>query len=275
LSDPRAVGIKAARKTTQQLGVLYGKMGSKAHPDGKILVAYRAARRAVADAYGQPSRSQRESAIRDALATLRLSLRGAGRELLSAAYQLGLEQASQELEARGLRPAIAPIRIAEDLDAWEKRWEAQLAWVELQARNDAEPSEIVGDRSRVGSLSAAPILGLGALLLTGAAVRGWRSKVQATRGPKPLYWWKQAVATIDHRTTNCCLGVHGQAQPLQKPFATHGAPHFAEKQNWAPFHFLCRTVVTLLLEAEAHDAHTEALRAEARQERAYRKSKAS
>lgn len=274
-SQARAVGIRAARRTTRELGALYGRMGSQAHPHGKLLVAYRAARRGVADAYRQPTAGLQREALADSLGALRLSLYGAAGQLLAEAYQLGSDQAGVELEARGLQPPTVPMAIHPDLAAWQKRWEAQLSWVELQFRNGADPGEIVGDRSRAGSLSAAPIIALGALLLTGAALGGWRARVAAARSPAPRYWWKQAVATIDRRTTNCCLGVHGQAQPLEKPFITKGEPHFAEKQLWAPFHFFCRTVAALLEESEAHDAATQALRAEAKAERQGRSAASS
>lgn len=54
-------------------------------------------------------------------------------------------------------------------------------------------------------------------------------------------WEKQAVAGIDERTTDTCLRVHGQVQPLDKPFRLTGTPRFAGHIQAPPFHWRCRT----------------------------------
>ena len=56
---------------------------------------------------------------------------------------------------------------------------------------------------------------------------------------------KQAIATIDERTTDCCLKVHGQIQPLEKDFKLTGTPRFADKVPEPPFHLYCRTTEVL------------------------------
>ena len=56
---------------------------------------------------------------------------------------------------------------------------------------------------------------------------------------------KQAIATIDERTTDCCLKVHGQIQPLEKDFRLTGTPRFADKVPDPPFHWYCRTTEVL------------------------------
>ena len=56
---------------------------------------------------------------------------------------------------------------------------------------------------------------------------------------------KQAIATIDERTTDCCLRVHGQIQPLEKDFKLTGTPRFADKVPDPPFHWYCRTTEVL------------------------------
>jgi hypothetical protein len=55
---------------------------------------------------------------------------------------------------------------------------------------------------------------------------------------------KQAVAAIDQDTTNCCLRVHGQIQPLGDPYELKGTPRFAPKIAFPPFHWNCRTSST-------------------------------
>ena len=56
---------------------------------------------------------------------------------------------------------------------------------------------------------------------------------------------KQAIAAIDHKTTDCCLRVHGQIQPLDKPFILDGYPRYADKIDSPPFHWNCRTAMSL------------------------------
>ncbi len=53
---------------------------------------------------------------------------------------------------------------------------------------------------------------------------------------------KQAVATIDKRTTKTCLRVHGQIKNVGQPFELTAKPRFARKQQHPPFHWNCRTV---------------------------------
>jgi hypothetical protein len=56
---------------------------------------------------------------------------------------------------------------------------------------------------------------------------------------------KQAIAAIDDRTTDCCLRVHGQIQPMDQPFRLTGKPRFADRLQGPPFHWRCRTATTL------------------------------
>lgn len=56
-------------------------------------------------------------------------------------------------------------------------------------------------------------------------------------------WGRQAIAAIDGRTTRTCLLLHGQVVPWNRPFELRGEPRFADRMNWAPFHWGCRTVV--------------------------------
>lgn len=52
---------------------------------------------------------------------------------------------------------------------------------------------------------------------------------------------KQAVAAISPRTTDCCLRVHGQVQPLNRPYKLEGLPRFAAEMMFPAFHWNCRT----------------------------------
>ena len=72
---------------------------------------------------------------------------------------------------------------------------------------------------------------------------------------------KQAIATIDERTTDCCLRVHGQIQPIDKPFKLTGTPRFGNLVQDPPFHWYCRTAEVLYNEAfEDFGIPTQAMR---------------
>lgn len=56
---------------------------------------------------------------------------------------------------------------------------------------------------------------------------------------------KQAIATIDERTTDCCLRVHGQIKPIDEPFHLTGTPRYADNVQDPPFHWYCRSTEVL------------------------------
>lgn len=64
-----------------------------------------------------------------------------------------------------------------------------------------------------------------------------------------LVYKKQVVAAIDERTTDTCLQAHGQIQVRGKPFKLVGTPRFADHMMRPPFHYNCRTSVSLYTEA--------------------------
>lgn len=80
-------------------------------------------------------------------------------------------------------------------------------------------------------------------------------------------WKKQAIAAIDHKTTNCCLQVHGQTQPLNKRFHLTGTPRFADYMMHPGFHWRCRTAEALYLpEFESIGITTDEMKTAARNE---------
>ncbi len=52
---------------------------------------------------------------------------------------------------------------------------------------------------------------------------------------------KQALAVISPQTTECCLRVHGQIQPVERPYALTGEPRFSDEMMYPAFHWNCRT----------------------------------
>ncbi len=80
-----------------------------------------------------------------------------------------------------------------------------------------------------------------------------RAVVQASNNAKAIYLEetqqqlpqlrKQAVASINGRTSDTCLRVHGQIKPINKPFDLSGTARFARRMMAPPFHWNCRTTV--------------------------------
>lgn len=78
-----------------------------------------------------------------------------------------------------------------------------------------------------------------------------RSIIEANNASRQLFYegaatklaglGKQAVATLDGKTTDTCLRVHGQIQPIDKPFILTGTPRFSDEMQHSPFHWRCRT----------------------------------
>jgi len=105
----------------------------------------------------------------------------------------------------------------------------------------------------------------------------WRASVLAASGlfkrivqVTQTEYKKQAIAAIDHKTTDCCLRVHGQIQPLDKPFILDGYPRYSDKMDAPPFHWNCRSAISIYTErmetkgittAEMEDAAQAELRA--------------
>jgi hypothetical protein len=81
-------------------------------------------------------------------------------------------------------------------------------------------------------------------------------------------YMKQAIAAIDAKTTDCCLQVHGQIQPLDKPFQLIGEPRYADEVDNPPFHWNCRTAEALYTETmESKGTTTDQMRNAAAAER--------
>ena len=87
--------------------------------------------------------------------------------------------------------------------------------------------------------------------LTSALLGARRSVITAENGARDLVYkqyadqipglMKQAVAAISGETTDCCLRVHGQIQPLDRPYQLTGEPRFADEMMYPAFHWNCRT----------------------------------
>lgn len=256
--DSHAAAVRNALRAGDELDRLIAKLGTAAHPRGAVLLAYRNADRALRSALRERSRAQ---AVAEVLAALCGQMAGTVRETLATAVALGTAQGQAQARAQGLPAAPMSYGAAPpDTRALELAW---LAIVNAQATTaralvaaGAGEPEIVGDESRAGVLRPAVVVAEGArwsAAALNAALTGYLLWTLDREQLPRSEWYHQAVAAIDERTTDCCLRVHGQAQPLEKPFKLTGTPRYADQLEHPPFHWYCRSSEALITRDQARD----------------------
>jgi hypothetical protein len=249
---PHARSVQLALRSNAALKTITNQMGTTDAPRGRVLSAYRQARRAL-------SSVRNVGELRQVLAELRLTLEIIARSTLDAATQYGIKQATAELTALDIAGPPSAYAWQAALLAWLATIDAQLTKVQtLYVLGDGDLGPIVGDASRVGLLAPAPVVNEGAQWAAAVLAGAWLTTVSSTlqRTGQSEAYQRQAVAAIDERTTDCCLRVHGQVVELRERFHTPGTPHYAERQLDPPFHRYCRTTVCLVAREFADDALT-------------------
>ena len=247
---PHERAVQLALRSNAALKTITNQMGTTEAPRGRVLSAYRQARRALVAV-------RNVGELRQVLNELRLTLEIIARQTLDTATQYGLQQATAELAAWDIAGPPSAYNWQAALAAWLAVIDAQLTKVQtLYIIGDGDVSPILGDTSRVGVLAPAPVINEGAQWAAVALAGAWLASVtNALRGiGQESAYQRQAVAAIDERTTDCCLRVHGQVVELRERFHTPGTPHFAERQLDPPFHWYCRTTVCLVRREFADDA---------------------
>lgn len=265
----RRPSIQAARRTTRELGKLFAKLGTAEHPRGAVLVAYRNARRAMRDVLRQRGPAIALGAwlgarfeAQEVISGLKDSMRTIADTTLTTAVELGWEQAQVEAKVWELEPLMPFVDITSMTDAWVGIVEQQERGILATLATGADPALVLGSDTTVGLLRPDIVTREGAHWLAVAAGLALLGALQPAMQASGLVWGKQASAAIDARTTECCLRVHGQVVPENKPFHTTGSPAFAEWQDWPDFHWNCRTSGTLVPLDEADDDLTEMLLAQ-------------
>lgn len=206
-------------------------------------------------------------------------LDSAARQITQVLAPVGAEIAASVarlVEAQtGTASPLPPDAIRLDARPWQANVQGQmLAEVNRLQASGANTAEILarlvaGDASRVSLwIVGGNALQLNTELALWSAANGligWLGA--AAKVQLGIRYQKQAIAVIDERTTDCCLRVHGQVQPLDQPFHLAGTPRFAGRVMNPPFHWRCRTATTLYLpEMEARGIPTTAMRDAARDE---------
>ena len=257
--------IRAALAAGDALAGILARLGTTEHPRGAVLTAYRTARRALAGNLANPR------TVADALAMLRYMLEAAITEALRTATDAGLKQAERDLGIYKMRPAVvvpAP-QTAPAIEAALATFTQQAQAVMTYTQLAPDPSVILGDASRAGILSPAPVIRetsrLAAATLNAVAFGVMSGSIDLI-GYGDGEYYHQAIAAIDERTTDCCLRVNGQEQPLHQPFHLTGTPRYADYIDNPPFHWSCRTASATVHRADLGDALTQQMRAAGKRE---------
>lgn len=241
MANPLAQSIAQAERSGKAYHELMNQIGSAEHPRGFAMLAYRNARRALAS---DPS----PLALREVMRGLKLTMGGEMTRVLTEAMQIGKKSALNQLAAYGQPQPNKPLPVemlikAQGAVEAEIDRQTQAALALLEMGQDVE--EVLGGESQAGVIRPGPaILALTLWLVT---LGEYVFKDTVLSSPTRLEFQKQAIAAIDGKTTDCCLRVHGQVVPLSAPFHLTGTPRFADRMDWSPFHWRCRTSIALYL----------------------------
>lgn len=262
LTQHRAA-VRQASRTSDQLAILFGKLGTTEHPRGGVLQAYRTARRAIKGNVDNPR------IVEDTLNTLRNAVSDVTLGVFSKASEQGSVQGVRNVEAYGLRPAGSQNRgILEAQRAVRAEIDRQTAAVQGIIATSADEALIIGDSGRVGILSPAPVNNTAAQWTTSVAMLAIAGvlvgSVRADNSEDQFM--RQAIAGLDERTTDCCLRVHGQVVGMDQPFKLTGTPRYADELQDPGFHWYCRTSVALVALEDVEDELTTEMREAARAE---------
>lgn len=273
--NPLRLAIRQAARDNRALQKLFWRaIGTGAHPRGAALVAYRNARRAMASVLAEGADTRyRAAAANEVLVTLQRRLGEIGYEALGEAAEIGRGSAGEQVagyEAAGMRVEVAGelADLGPLLDGFGGVVEGQLRAVYSLVAAGAGAERVIGDKTRLGALQPGPVTRGLAQGLTLAREKGlalWLVGRDGRLITEETLFRRQAIAAVDHLTTDCCLRVHGQVVGLDEDFRLTGTPRYADRLRGAPFHDWCRTSVALYQEAY-DDGLTAELRGSAKAE---------
>lgn len=259
--------IKSGVRMNGRIGDLFAKAGTSAHPRGEITTIYRRTRVELESAL------QADNPVlstRDVLQRTRRDLLIAIGLLYASAVTLGEEEALRQLELYGVS-SFGSINLTSEAqsatDAVMARFDAQAAAILALVATGAQNEQIIGDGNSNGIFSYSEITVGIAYWIAYLVWYAFDSKIFGTQavggGRQVTPFQKQAIAVIDERTTECCLKVHGQIQPLDGMFKLVGQPRFADEMDRPGFHNFCRTSM-ILYSAEFDNGNTAKLIEEAK-----------
>lgn len=259
-SNPLAAAIRSAGRANNDIGRLFARIGTSAHPRGAILAAYRNARRAMPAALRERNPVV---AANEVLQGLKAVVMMHTRTVLGMAQELGQAEAARQLGFYGLGVSVIPVGLYSQFDSAimviANHMDTQAATIRAIVATGGDPALVIGDDNRIGALRPGDITAAAAFWAASLVWNAFSLTVGAAGEGK---FSKQAVAAIDNRTTDCCLRVHAQVVKLPEKFHLTGTPRYADHMDWSPFHGWCRTSIALYL-PEYDDGLTEAMRTSA------------
>lgn len=265
MANPLEQAQKSGMRANDRIGESFARFGTAAHPRGFVLTAYRTAHIALSAALDADNRLQ---AVNDVTRSLRQTLASGIRGELEDMQVFGQEEATRQLRYYGVTPSselTTGIERRTQLDGAVQsvlaRFDAQASLASALVITGASDAQIAGDDQRGGILLPSVVL---AACVFWAASLTWNSFAMTATAQSSYQFKKQAIAGLDERTTDCCLRVHGQIQPLDGVFKLTGTPRYADEMDWPAFHYYCRTSGTLYL-PEFDDGLTERMRSGADQ----------
>jgi hypothetical protein len=225
--------VRFASQRADGLAGLFAQIGTSDHPRGQVLSAYRAAREALRGNLSNPL------AVEDTLGTLRLAVERATSEILQNAADLGLSQAESELATYGLPSPGVGAQTAEALRAVVDELEARLQAIRALGLAGVDEAIVLGDASRIGIFTHGPMTRDIANWAAMLAQLGYDQAVQDSveRAGAQDEYLRQAIAAVDHKTTQTCLMINGHVASLKGDFELKGTPRFADKIHSSPFHW--------------------------------------
>lgn len=247
--NPLEKAIKSGIRANDMVGDIFAQIGNRQHPRGFVTTAYRNALRSMSKALGE---ANRVDAVKDVMLGLRQNIESNARTLFVSAQEQGAEESRKQLSFYGVNaPDVSRVGVElsaqnqSALDAALSVVDAQSAAIVAAVLTNHEDSQIVGDDGRQGILRQGEVIA--AATFWGTALLWDAFDYWTTAYSSGIQFQKQAVAALDSRTTDCCLRVHAQVQPLNKPFILTGTPRYADEVDWPGFHWFCRTSGVLYL----------------------------
>lgn len=258
MPNPLKQAVRSGVKANDTIGDLITDVGTRAHPRGFVTTAYRNTRRALQSALQETNPL---AAVDDVMIQLRETVRMETTAIFAKAQETGAEESARQMRFYGIvspEPARASVDLSEKsqsaLEAVLLDLDQKWAGIRTMLFLNSSDEEIIGGEDRWGLFgSGSELSGLIVFWMTSLLWDSFDYWTGYYSGG--LDFQKQAVAALDMRTTDCCLRVHGQVQPMRKPFHLTGTPRFAEYVDWPGFHWYCRTSGVLYL-AEFDDGVT-------------------
>lgn len=240
--------IRSGLRMNDRMGNLFADIGNSANPDGRIAKLYSDARFAI---IGALAGGAAVSVIQGILDRLKRDVQREITAIFNSSINLGVEEARWQLELYEAN-VFGGINLTTEKDSALKsimaRFDAQYAAILALLTVDASDEQIVGNESRAGVfnwLEIVEAIAYWAAFLVWQAFDNVVHNSTTAGGGKINNLFKMAVAVIDERTTDCCLRVHGQIQPLDGMFKLTGTPRFADEMDYPAFHRYCRTGTVL------------------------------